>query len=214
MPGREKQPRRAGWWPARPVLWSRPGSHSRQKPGFCASSHGRHWRDRLRGGAKGIRTAGPPVKKDDVFRDHTDNLRPLLLPENRANPREGDRRFESPLLRQRVGLSGEFAPRSATSIRNHRADRGASCGSHPTVPSRLSANLSACAGLSEERLTVKPALTAAATRRRFLTATGSSPRTGLWVKAIAFMPVLAATSSSRSSPSIAAPYPGRSPAWA
>src|SRR3984893_4997610 len=34
MPVREKQPRRAGSWPARPVLWSRPGSHSRRKPGL------------------------------------------------------------------------------------------------------------------------------------------------------------------------------------
>ena len=64
MPVREKQPRRAGSWPARPVLWSRPGSHSRQKPGFCASSHGRHWRDRLRGGGKGIRTAGPSREQE------------------------------------------------------------------------------------------------------------------------------------------------------
>ena len=38
-----------------------------------------------------------------------------------------------------------------------------------------------------------PALTAAAIRRRFSTATGPSPRTGLWVKAMTFLPVLAAT---------------------
>ena len=43
MPVREKQPRRAGSGPARPVLWSRPGSHSRQKPGLCGGRHGRHW---------------------------------------------------------------------------------------------------------------------------------------------------------------------------
>src|SRR5262249_85153 len=51
-------------------------------------------------------------------------------------------------------------------------------------------------------LTVKPALAAAASRRRFSMATGSSPRTGLWVKTIAFLPALAATSSWRSPPSI------------
>ena len=37
---------------------------------------------------------------------------------------------------------------------------------------------------------------------------------GLMVKAMTFLPVLAATSSSRSVPSICGPYPGRSPAWA
>jgi hypothetical protein len=42
-------------------------------------------KDRLLGGARGIRTAGPPVKRDGVFRDHS-----LLLPENQATPsREG-----------------------------------------------------------------------------------------------------------------------------
>src|SRR5271163_1413076 len=44
----------------------------------------------------------------------------------------------------------------------------------------------------------------------FSTATESSPRTGLWVKAMTFLPVLAATSSSKSVPSISGPYPGRS----
>jgi hypothetical protein len=37
-----KGPRRADSWPARPVLWSRPGSHSRRTPGFCACCHRRH----------------------------------------------------------------------------------------------------------------------------------------------------------------------------
>ena len=36
MPVRETPPRRAGSWPARPVLWSRPGSHSRQSRVFAA----------------------------------------------------------------------------------------------------------------------------------------------------------------------------------
>jgi hypothetical protein len=37
---------------------------------------------------------------------------------------------------------------------------------------------------------------------------------GLWVRAMTFLPVLAVMSSSRSLPSISAPYPGRSPACA
>ena len=77
-----------------------------------------------------------------------------------------------------------------------------------------SANLSACAGLSADKLIVKPDPIAAAIKRRFWTATGSLPRTGLWVKAITFLPALALTSSSRSVPSIRGRCPGRSPAWA
>src|SRR4029077_15892169 len=60
-----------------------------------------------------------------------------------------------------------------------------------------------------ERLTVKPVLAAATSRRRFSMATGSAPGTGLWGEAIAFLPVLAATSSWRSPPSITGSYPGR-----
>src|SRR6516165_940176 len=52
----------------------------------------------------------------------------------------------------------------------------------------------------------RPQQSGAGSRRR-----GSSPRTGLWVKAIAFLPV-AATSSWRRAPSTSGPYPGRSPA--
>jgi hypothetical protein len=80
------------------------------------------------------------------------------------------------------------------------------------IPS--SASLSACAVLSADKLIVKPASIAAAISRRFGTAIGLSLRTGLCVKAMTFLPELAATSSSRSVPSISAPYPGRSPAWA
>jgi hypothetical protein len=38
LPVREKRSRRVGSWPARPILGSRPGSHSRRTPGLCASS--------------------------------------------------------------------------------------------------------------------------------------------------------------------------------
>src|SRR5439155_27049711 len=31
-------------------------------PGLCAGSHGRHWRDRLAGGGRRIRTLGPSRK--------------------------------------------------------------------------------------------------------------------------------------------------------
>ena len=89
MPVRENRPGRANSSPARPVLWSPPGSHLRGKPGLCACGHGRHLRDRLAAGAKRIRTTGPPLKSE-VFRDHADSLRPLLLPENhRETSREG-----------------------------------------------------------------------------------------------------------------------------
>src|SRR6202047_1142638 len=36
MPVREKGTRRAGSWPARPVLWSRPGSHPGERRAFAA----------------------------------------------------------------------------------------------------------------------------------------------------------------------------------
>jgi hypothetical protein len=45
MPVRERRPRRAGSSPARPILWSRPGSHFREKPGLCAW---RPWRAPVR----------------------------------------------------------------------------------------------------------------------------------------------------------------------
>ena len=35
MPVREKGTRRAGSWPARPVLWSRPGSHPGERRAFA-----------------------------------------------------------------------------------------------------------------------------------------------------------------------------------
>src|SRR6266481_6383864 len=38
MAVREKQPRRAGSWPARPVLWSRPGSHPRERRAFMPAA--------------------------------------------------------------------------------------------------------------------------------------------------------------------------------
>ncbi len=60
----------------------------------------------------------------------------------------------------------------------------------------------------------EPGLDARGDQAPVSTATGSSPRTGLWTKAMAFLPVLAATSSWKSSSSICGPYPGRSPAWA
>jgi hypothetical protein len=44
---------------------------------------------RLAGGGSGIRTAGPPVKRDGVFRDHPDRPPPPLLPENQARGTEG-----------------------------------------------------------------------------------------------------------------------------
>ena len=45
MPVREKQSRRAGSRRTRPVLWSRPGSPARRKPGICAR---RQWRAPVR----------------------------------------------------------------------------------------------------------------------------------------------------------------------
>ena len=44
---------------------------------------------RLTAGGSGIRTAGPPVKRDGVFRDHPDRRPPLRLPENQARGTEG-----------------------------------------------------------------------------------------------------------------------------
>jgi hypothetical protein len=40
-----KAAKTSGLWPARPILWSRPGSHSRRKPGLCAW---RPWRITVR----------------------------------------------------------------------------------------------------------------------------------------------------------------------
>src|ERR1700738_1295349 len=44
---------------------------------------------RLAAGGRRIRTTGPPVNRDGVFRDHPDQPPPLLLPENQARGTEG-----------------------------------------------------------------------------------------------------------------------------
>src|SRR5439155_2003876 len=79
----------------------------------------------LPAGAKGIRTAGPPLKNDDVFRDHADNLRPLLLPENHANLARGTG-GSNPLCSSdesaRGMVRGSCLP---TSERTHGASRSA-----------------------------------------------------------------------------------------
>src|SRR4029077_17629022 len=53
------------------------------------SSASAYGETRLPRGARGIRTAGPPVKRGGVFRDHPDRPPPLLLPENQARGTEG-----------------------------------------------------------------------------------------------------------------------------
>src|SRR6266481_5248283 len=53
----------------------------------------------LSAGAKGIRTAGPPVKRDGVFRDHPDRP-PAPSPPGESSER--DRGFESTSLHQGV----------------------------------------------------------------------------------------------------------------
>src|SRR6266436_5406171 len=55
--------------------------------------------ERLPAGAKGIRTAGPPVKRDGVFRDHPDRP-PAPSPPGESSER--DRGFESTSLHQGV----------------------------------------------------------------------------------------------------------------
>jgi hypothetical protein len=69
-------------------------------------------------------------------------------------------------------------------------------------------------GVIGRQVDQEPGLDSRGDQAPVLSGDGIAPRTGLWVKAITCLPALAATSSWRSSPSICAPYPGRSPAWA
>src|SRR5436190_15520666 len=103
MPVREKQPRRAGSWPARPVLWSRPGSHPRERRAFMpAAMEGTGETDSV---LEGRRFEPPVPPEDGAFQNSI-----LSIPQaaNRLEtelPRpERDRGFESPYLRQRLRL--------------------------------------------------------------------------------------------------------------
>ena len=78
-----------------------------------------------------------------------------------------------------------------------------------------SASLSACAGLSADRLIVNPALMAVSDQAPVLDSDRVVAKDGLVREGDGtFLPVLATTSSRRSVPSICGPYPGRSPACA
>jgi hypothetical protein len=87
------------------------------RPGFRR----RAVRTRLAGGAKRIRTTGPPQKAKS-FRDHADSLPPLLLPENhRETSREGPVvriRFAPAASQVRTGLPPGPPPgRACSSLR-------------------------------------------------------------------------------------------------
>src|SRR6266550_8600223 len=86
MPVRENPPGRANSSPARPVLWSPPGSHLRRKPGLCACSHGSHGETDSVAEEDGFELPVPPFKTGAFL----NRLLPCLqLAKQRYSTREG-----------------------------------------------------------------------------------------------------------------------------
>jgi hypothetical protein len=100
-PSEKKGTNGTGLCAARPFSRPRVRAERRETAGLPAHSPGIHCRDRLRAGGSGIRTLGPPWENLRLTRLLRSTSPAFPLQERDRLPRERDRGFESPFLRQR-----------------------------------------------------------------------------------------------------------------